>query len=452
MIRFLKISQIVVSMSKQTLKTAIPLIGTRILRACSGFISMAMMAQLGHSAVAGGALIVGTSTTVMFVSSSLFYSIAVIIGRLIGKAKNNEIGPVMHGSLLLSFVIGIISSLVIWNANYILLFFHQQPTLVALTTEYFHAFSFGILPSLWIVCFDEFFIGILQSRMVIYWSSISAILNTGLSYVLLFGEFGFPNLGIAGVGYASTIVSWVMFVVLAFFLYARKEYKIYKLFRFRNLMHTSKVFKIGWPISLQLGSISASYSVLTYMIGWNGELSLAAHQIANQFDNLVIMIPYGMAQATAVLISQVRNLHKESIDRLWKVGIFLVGIGVLFFSIFYWLTPDLLVSIYLNSHNLYNQATINLTIILLAIVGVTQLIDSIGIIISGALRGLHDTKVPMFINLLITWLLIIPLGYILSFTLKIGVSGLYLSFCFGALVSSFFLYKRLQSVVLAICN
>lgn len=435
---------------KSNFTMSLPLIGTRFVHVLSGFISVIFISKLGHDALASSALILGTINVFLMIVWALFYSMGVVVGRYFARGELVEVGYTIHAGILGSIIIAIPCCIFMWNAKYLLLLFHQDLSLIKIAEPYFHILMWGILPSLWRVCFDEFAAGILRPRLVIFWELVSSPLNVLLAYLLLFGKFGLPKLGIYGVAYANVISYWVLLFVILGYFYWQKNYQKYIFFKFTRKCFSQvvKILKIGWPVGVQVGANSFAYAFLAYMMGWLGKDSLVSHQIASQFDYLAIMIPYGMAQISAVLVSGAIGIKRKSIVQLGYAAILVVFLMVGLCSLVYWFCPKLLISFYLNLRDIENYSSINLAISLLVIIGFTQLFDSIGVTVTGALRGFHDTKVPMLVGIATYWLCSIPIGYFTAFILHFNAVGLYLGFLIGAIISSLFLLQRFR----LLCN
>lgn len=435
---------------KQTLSVGSPLVASRILHALSGFINMALIAKLGSDAVAAGALISSTMSSIFLIIWSVLYATAVIIGKNYGADNNQNIGQIFRASILLSCIIALPATFIVWHMDYFLLFFKQNSALIKITIPYFHIIAFALLPSLFGICLNEFAMGIIRTRLVVIWAIISTPLNILFGYALLFGKFGLPKIGIAGISLASLITYWGLFLLVIGYFYRQKQYAVFQLFKFQKkynpdlYQYLRQIFFLGWPICLQLGALAFSFSFLTYMIGWLGKDALAAYQIASQCVGLAIMIPYGVAQASSVLVAQAVGAKKKFIDHLGFVGAACSAILVGLISLIYWLAPKTIIAIYLNLSDNANAQIITLAILLLMISGIIQIFDSIGVVITGALRGLHDTKIPMLITIAISWLFSIPLGYAFGFILHWGAVGLNLGFLFGSIIAAVILSMRFK--------
>lgn len=434
---------------KQIIKTSIPLVSSRILHALHAFINMALIAKLGSDAIAAGALISNTLSAVFLFVWSILYATAVIIGKNYGAQNFPAIGQIFRASIFLSCLIALPASFIVWHMDYFLLLFKQNLALVKITIPYFHLIAFAILPSLLGICLNEFAMGIMRSRLVMIWALISVPINIFLGYGLLFGKFCLPKIGLAGVALASVITYWGLFLLVLLYFGWQKKFVIFELFKLQKKfnrdfnLYLQHIFTLGWPICLQLGLLSFAFSMLTYMIGWLGKDALAAYQIASQCVYLVIMIPYGIAQASSVLVAKAVGAKNKIIAKLGFLSAIVAVIIVSCFSLIYWIMPKNIIAIYLNLHDNANRTIITLAIIVLAINGIIQIIDAFGVVITGALRGLHDTKIPMFITIIASWLISIPVGYILGFILHFGVVGINLGFLFGSIIIAIFLSKRL---------
>lgn len=408
---------------------------------------MLMIAKLGALAVSASALIFTATTTLLLMVWAMLYSVAVIVGRLYGENKFEEIGKVVTAGLLIALFSGSIFACLLWHIDALLFLLQQPRDLVVYATPYFHIFSLGIIPSICMVCCNEFAMGIGRSRLVIIWDLCALPLNISLSYCLLFGKFGFPQLGITGAAYATTITYWTLICCALGYLKFSKKYRIFNVLGFNRekiKFFCVKILRIGWPISLQLGASSLSYCFLTCMMGWLGKPSLAAYHIVNQLTTLIIMVPYGMAQATGVLVAQAIGEKRRDIIDLGYVGIFLSLTIVGIMSLLYWVIPHTLISVYIDIHNATNNHIVYLTTILLAVMGVIQLTDVVGVVSTGALRGFHDTTIPMFIGASMHWLCSIPLGYYLAFIAQWGAVGIFTGFFLGSLCSAILLICRLK--------
>jgi len=429
---------------KKTATLSVPLVGSRLLHAANDFINMIIIAKLGIDALAAGSLIAATSATILLVSWAMLFSVAVVVGYSYGAKQFSEVGKILKSGCVLALAIGICASIVMWNANHILALFRQSQNSIALAMPYFHILALGIIPSLICVCFNEFAIGINKTYLVIIWRFLSTPINIFLSYGLVLGKFGLPKIGIMGAALGYTITYWGLAIAIFIYFSYAKNYRIYCFAAAcSTYQYIKKLFTIGWPISIQLGAIMASYTAFSYMMGWLGKPALAACQIISQYAIIVAMIPYGISQTSSALTSQAFGTNKKDIHLAGFAGIYLGATTVFLLSLVYWFMPKTLISVYLNINDPQNALVISLTILFLYVNAAGQIFDAISVCTLGALRGLHDTKIPMAISITASWLISVPIAYVLTFKCNL-IFGINLGFALGSIFNAVCLIVRFK--------
>lgn len=432
---------------KKTAAASLPLVGARLLHAATDFINMIIIAKLGLDSLAAGSLIASTAATILLMSWAMLFPVAVVVGYAYGVKQFLEIGKILKSGCVLALLVGFCASIIMWNAQHILFLFHQPPNLIALATPYFHILALAMIPSVLCVCFNEFAIGILKTHLVIIWRIIQTPITLFLSYGLVLGKFGLPKVGIAGAALGYTVTYWALAIGIFIYFCLARNYRKYSFYHARYIYaYLKQIFTIGWPISIQLGAIMTSYTMLTYMMGWCGKTALAANQIIGQCATVVAMIPYGISQASAAIVAQTSGANKKLIKAAGFSGIWLGGAIVAIIAIVYWTIPKSLISIYLNINDANNLTTMSLATLFLYINGFSQTVDALSVSTLGALRGLADTKIPMLINIAASWLTSIPVGYILAFKLGVGAPGLYLGFALGSTLNAILLIRRFKCI------
>ena len=431
---------------KNTLNFSMPYMSSRLLNAVGWFISMAIIAQLGKEFLACSVLVYSTLRFLQLTTWSMMYSVSVVVGHAYGGKKYTDIGKIVRAGFLLACLIGVPATWLLWNIDILLMLLKQPPALVALARPYFHIMAFTVLPSLWYVCFYKFAIGVSRPCLVLGTMLFGTPVGLLFTYALTFGKFGFPALGFVGSAYANVIMYACLCLGLLVYFILRAEFKVFRLFKKfgrTEWRYLKQLFKIGWPIGIEWGAMSLTYTFGTYMVGWLGVTALAAHQVATQYVNFAVMIPYSVAHASAVLVAQgLGTKRSKLIDQIGYVGIGLTATLIGLISLSYWIFPDFLIAAYVNVHDAENVGIIALATTLLMLVGISQLADSAGAVATGALRGFQDTRMPMWISLICNWGIIVPLSYICAFVLNFGVAGIYFGCIVGSIISSIWLISR----------
>lgn len=239
----------------------------------------------------------------------------------------------------------------------------------------------------------------------------------------------------------------VSFVIAIIYLLMNKHYKKFQLFRFNKdfgFELLQKIFKIGVPISIQIASELSAFTFSIFMVGWLGQVPLAATQIINQLNMIMIMGPYGISLASNVLISQdFGKGDKNSIRTLGNASMFTGFVFTAIVAMFYIAFPEQFISLYsVNISNPANLTLIKIATLLFFIGAFSQIFDGIRNIVIGSLRGLQDTVTPMWYGIISCWFVGIPLCYLLGIEFKFGAPGISMAFLVSWLICSIFLIAR----------
>lgn len=429
-----------------TLSIISPMIFTRLLSSMSGFIGMIMIAKLGSDALAAGALITSIYTTLMMVLWSFFFPVGSIIAKYFGQKNNLEIGKIVRQSIVLALLISIPVIFIFWVMSDVLIFFGQPLHIVIMVDEYFRAIILGIIPCAIVVVLNQFFNGIFRPHITTFTTMINVILTVFLSYGFLYGNFGLPNFSVAGLGYAISITYWInLFLLLGYLMISSKfdSFELFKLIKKEDIKYFKTLFHIGWPISFQYGSELLSFTAITFLMGSFGRDVLAAQQVSLQCALVAVMFPFAISQASAVLVGHAYGEGSMIIAKKRGYLSLIVGMVLSFFvAIIFLYFSKFIISFYLNNEDQNNFNIISLATMLLAVGAVIQFFDSIRNILTGALRGFHDTHVPMVVGVVSCWVIGIPCAYLFSFVFNYGPVALRVGFLLGIIFGAINLFLR----------
>ncbi len=432
--------------TRRVIQLSLPMAITQLITVGSGFLCMTMLAELGHEVLAASALISSISLTVLITAISLLFSLSILIGHRFGERDYLSIGTLLQHGWLISLLISIPTFLIFWYIYPILIFFGQEKTIAKIVEEFFHANIWRVIPFFLSVCNQQLCYGVHKQKIDLMANLFGVIILLLASWILIFGKFGFPALGVAGFGYASFLQGLFYFTFTTFCLYFLPDFKKFDLFRLR--IHSSwsalkELFRVGWPISLQISGEMLSFLVAITFIGWLGSNSLAAYQVIMQYQLLIVIPIFAIAQASGILIGQAYGAKKfADIKKLGTASIRLTCFICILTGLLFLLFPGQLSSLYLNVHDANNANTLHLIIVLFAIMAFSQFFDAIRNILTGSLRGLLDTRFPMIIALGSIWLISVPLGYILGFPLQLDVAGVMAGWLGGMVIGAIILYYR----------
>ncbi len=430
----------------ETLKLSLPLIVSNLLSILITFLSVLMLGKLGGIDLAASALITSSQSTIFVICMGMLFAISVMVGHAYGAKNHYEIGSIMQQGYLLALLLSIPLILILWNIGSILLFFKQPPELIIYIKNYFHAFCWGIPAMLCGISSIQFMMGYGKRIAIILISLINLLLIIGIGSTLIFGRFGFPQLGMTGLGYAWSIQSWLVVSGFFLFLFFSKQFKACELFNLRinKTFHIlKKLLQIGWPICMQMGCELIIFFAVTIMAGWISADTLAARQISVQYTLLMILPLLAISQASGVLVSRAMGAKRPQDVKHYGnyavlLGLIISGIICVIFLLF----PHRLAGLFVNSDLPENNNIIHLSVILLIIAAIGQIIDGVRNVFTGALRGLYDTKFPMKVSFLSMWIIGLPLAYILAFPLHMGIIGLSIAFNISVAIGAIILYYR----------
>ncbi len=429
------------------LKLAIPLAMTGIMQSSIFFFETIFLAHIDQQTLAAGALVswlFGTLAAILFGTLS---SINVLVSHQHGANDQTGISLVIRDGLLLAMLLTIPTILLFWNMSPIFLLFGQQPSVVTLAESYLRALAWGILPNYFIIAFLEFIIGLGHARIVMFFSVLEVSLTIFCSYVLIFGKFGLPVLGIAGAGWGMSISYWITAIVLVAYVLTDVHYKKYfrHFFKKRKPSYLWELIIVGVPMGAMYCIEVGFFFALTLIMGSISSQLLAANQIALQYMGALMSVIFSIAQAITVRMGHLLGAKElQAAKYAGYTGVFISGISMILVAVCYWSFPTLLISVDLDVHNLKNMSIVRDIKLLLAISALFQIFEAMRISLFGALRALKDTHFTLLISIISFWFIALPLGYVLATYFHFGGAGLWWGMVMGALFSVLLLYFRFK--------
>lgn len=443
-------SSSVTSEIKQSLKLSLPLIATYLVQSSSGFVGTIMLAHLGTDALAAGALVGGIYMTIVVFLFGILAAVSVLVSQSYGAKDQKGISWATSQGFIVAILVTLPMVLAMWFSPFVLKWSGQNPQVVALSVEYLHALIWGIIPLGFLVVIEQFLIGIGKTRIVFFWSLCEVPLEIVGSYVLIFGKFGFPKLGIAGLAYAFALVFTLVFICL--FLYTAygkqfRKYHIYGHLREVNWTYIWELIRVGTPIGVMYIIEVAFYMVIAFLMGRFGVIKLAAHQIVNQYSGFTFMIILAISQAVTVQVGHaVGRGDKAGVKRAAYTSQGVAIVMMLIISMAYWFLPNYLMMLDINVHAVENQPLIHTAVLFFAIMAFAQLGDTFRFTAIGILRGLKDTTIPLYVSAFIFWVVALPLSYLMSFKWHMGAVGLWLGLALGIAIGAVILWRRLEKL------
>lgn len=379
-------------------------------------------------------------------STGFSYGLTPVVGALYGKKRFGEAGQALGCSLVANALVALVLMGVMG-----LLYFHihrlgQPEELLPLIRPYYLVLWASLLFVLLFNGFKQFTDGITDTRTAMWLLLGGNALNIVGNYVLINGKWGFPELGLLGAGLSTLFSRIVMVLCFACIVWRARRFAPYRE-GMRKLGWSFPVFRklnaLGWPVGLQMGMETASFSLSTVMVGWLGTLALASHQIMLTVSQFTFMLFYGMGAAVAVRVSNFNGQGDlVNVKRVAYAGFHLiVCMGVVLLSIIFafrgqlggWFTDNAEVSLMVSA--LFFPFLIY------------QLGDGLQINFANALRGMADVRPMMFIAFIAYFIISLPVGYLCGFVFDWGLVGVWMSFPFGLTSAGLMLWLRFRKQV-----
>jgi multidrug resistance protein, MATE family len=448
-------SEIMVEL-KACLNLSVPLVAAQLTESATAFVDTVMMGWLGSEALAAGGLGAITFCYLLWVSSSILSAVSPLVAYAEGAGMIDKVRQVVQQGLWLAVILGLPIALLLWNSEAVLLRLGQDVKTVALTRTYLQAIAWGFLPALGFSVLKNFVCALSETRPVMLIVILGTVLNAVGNYVLMFGKFGLPALGLAGIGWASTLSLWSMFLALSLYIIYRKSLAIYRIgrsFQF-NVPAFREILQVGLPIGGLMAVEAGIYAVITLLAGQLGTTALAAHQVVYQTASVLsAQVAYGISIATTIRVGQFMGQSSPlKARRAGYVGIALAGFCMSSFSLAFCLFPHQIISLYLEVNEPTNVDVVALIHQLLSVAAIFQVIDGCQIAAAGALRGLKDTRIPMLVGTIAYWGVSLPIAYFLGMLLKLGVIGLWWGSAVGLAIAAVFLTWRFSKITSNFCR
>lgn len=433
---------------KDTLSIGIPLIASQMIYASSGFIGTAMVARLGKDALAASVLVsmLWMSLSVLFFG--ILNAVSVLVSHQFGAKNYSAISQIMGKSFLLGLILCVTMLLILSSMPLFLHWSTQPPEVIKLSIQYMHALLWTIPGLVILIICEQFLAGTNHAKLVLRISLLIVPIEVPLIYILIFGKFGLPAFGVAGVGYGFATTYTLTSLCLMYYLGKSKYYEkfgIFKSINTSNLFWLKELVRVGLPMGCMHVIEVSTFAIATFWIARFGTTILAAHQVVIQFLSFTITLVFAMSQAVTIRVGQAVGKKDVSGIRLAiYVGMGLNFICIAIVALAFNLIPDFFLQLDMNLLDPKNKLLLLDSATLLGIVGVLIVFDNFRIIGFGALRGLKDTQFPMYASFISFWVIGLGLSFLLAFTWQFKGPGIWWGLTLGVAAGAVLVLLRLQ--------
>lgn len=421
--------------SRKTLALGIPLAGAQLAQISMSFVDTVMAGNYHPDDLASVAI--GSSFFMPFftIVIGILMALSPIIAQMFGARKLEFIGKNVRQGLWLALLLSLPVILILNHLQPVMNLLGFSDEVVHITAGYLFALSWGIPPVFAFMVLRFFNEALGVTRPALYITLVGLLFNILGNYTLIYGRFGFPELGAVGTGWATALVFWVMFLIMFGYTARKEAYRRYRLFRDIRLpekKYIGEILRIGTPIGISMGMETSMFAVMALLMGTLGTSVVAAHQIAINFASITFMIPLGLSMAITVRVGQLYGSNQLQESRFAGfTGIALCTAIMCCAAVIMILFPEKIAGVYTN-----DPEVTGISAMLIVMAAVFQISDGLQVSGSGALRGLKDTKIPMIVNLTAYWVIGIPSGYLLGIVMGWGPVGLWTGLIAGLTIAA----------------
>jgi MATE family multidrug resistance protein len=426
------------------LTLALPLIGGHLAQFAVGLTDTVMVGWYGVEELAALVLAHSYHFTIFIMGSGFAWAVMPMVAAAAGTADDTQVRRVTRMGLWISILFGLAAlPLFLWSAP-ILRALGQEPSVAADAQTYLRIIAIGLIPSL-VVMVLKSYLAALGRTQAVFWVMLGmAVLNAALNWALIFGNWGAPELGIAGAAIASVTLQVASLAALvAYARLATPQYLLFQRFWRPDPQAFARVFRLGWPIGLTNLAEVGLFAASAFMMGWVGTTALAAHGIAITLASATFMFHLGLSNAATIRAGRAFGRRDERDLRDGARAIIALSLVLALLTVAVFLAvPEPLVRLFLDPTDPAAPGIIALGASLLVLAALFQFADGAQVLALGLLRGVQDTRVPMIYAVLSYWAVGIPASYLLGFTFAWGATGIWAGLVLGLVLAGALLMVR----------
>lgn len=436
---------------RAVLVLGLPLVGSHLAQFSVHVVDTIMLGWYDVTALAASVLATSFFFVIFIMGAGFSFAVMPMVAEAAASDDSTRIRRVTRMGLWLSALYALVFlPLMIWS-DPVLRALGQDPELSQLAQNYLAIVGFGLFPALLVMVIKSYLAALERTAVVLWVTILALVVNSGLNYMLIFGNFGAPEMGLRGAAIASVVAQMLTLLVLIIYVIrgeATREHALFQRIWRPDPEAFREVFRLGWPIGLTNLAESGMFSASALIIGLIGTLPLAAHGIALQITAATFMIHVGLSQAATVRAGRAMGRKDWAGLEMGAKAVTALSMGAVVLAMIAFLTvPELLIAGFLGPDDPDRGTILAIGASLLAVAALFQLVDAGQVMALGLLRGMQDTRWPMYAAAISYWGLGIPASYLLGVTLGYGGVGVWLGLVIGLLFASAALWWRYARVL-----
>ncbi|MBB1150859.1 MATE family efflux transporter [Myroides sp. NP-2] len=439
---------------RYNIQLAYPIILAMLGHTVVGVIDNIMVGKIGPTELAAASL----ANSFVFIAISLGVGFSTAITPFVAKsdAANDLEGgrSTFVNGLFLCTVVGVLLFSIIFLAKPFLIYMGQPAEVTQLAKPFLDVVALSIIPLVMYQGYKQFADGKSQTKNSMYATLICNGVNLIFNYLLIYGIWIFPELGMLGAAYGTLISRVVMIIYMHF---AMKRQAMFQPFMYQLKFNEIKkdvvkqISKIGIPSGLMSFFEVALFVGAVWLSGMLGTVSQAANQIALSMSSMTFMFASGLGVAATIRVGNQMGLKNYTYMRTVARSIMLMALGIyILFALLFVLFNNYIPLLFLDAKDatnaLMNEEVIQIAGQLLLVAAIFQISDCMQVVTLGSLRGLQDVNVPMIITFVSYWIVGFPMSIYLSLYTNVGTPGIWIGLLAGLTVAAILLYARFHHI------
>ena len=413
-----------------------------------------MVGKLGSTELAA----VSLANSMIFVALSLGIGFSTAITPIVGEADaekdTGKIRSAFHNGLFLCVILGFLLFGLVVLGKPIMEMLHQPKEVIVLAKPFLDWVGFSLVPLIIYQGYKQFADGLSMTKYSMYAIVMANILHVIINYCLIYGVWIFPKMGIVGAALGTVISRIAMVVFMHIILSRQEQLKTYfHNFSFSEIKKETikKIINLGVPSALQMLFEVVLFTAAIWLCGNIGKTSQAANQIALSLASMTFMFAMGLSVVSMIRVSNQKGLNDYKNLVVVARSIFLLVILIeIVFAILFIVLHNIVPSLFLDMNDtkqlLDNKEVVFIAAKLLLVAAVFQISDGIQVVVLGALRGLQDVKIPMYITFIAYWVIGFPISYYLGEFTELKAVGVWIGLLAGLSAAALFLYIRFHLI------
>ena len=439
---------------KYNLQLAYPVIIGMVGHTLIGIVDNIMVGKLGSTELAAVSL--GNSLIFIAMSVGIGFSTAItpIVAEADAENDHGKIRSTFHHGMLLCTILGFLLFGLVVLAKPVMELLHQPAEVIALAKPYLTWVAFSLVPLIMYQGYKQFADGLSMTKYSMYAIVMANIIHVIINYLLIYGIWIFPKMGIVGAA-LGTVISRILMVAFMHFILLRQQKlkRYFTEFRLEELKNATvkKIVNLGFPSAMQMLFEVVLFTAAIWLCGTIGKTSQAANQIALSLASMTFMFAIGLSVVSMIRVSTQKGLQDYKNLIIVARSVFLLAIVIeIFFAILFVVFHQVLPPLFLDMDNqaqlLDNEEVVTIAAKLLLVAAVFQISDGIQVVVLGALRGLQDVKIPMYITFVAYWIIGFPISYYLGEYTELKAVGVWIGLLAGLSSAALFLYIRFHFI------